>query len=130
MEVSKIGIMDIFYNISKIIDERRSQPNNIDTSEFGGRWVNKGTDKDEKWEWVEDKKVKNLRTYYVNVFNIELDYIITVGYNSIPSAIESVDCERPKDVKRVIRMLESYYGTIGNVVINSDIGDDILDDAL
>jgi hypothetical protein len=82
--------------------------------QYSGRWVNKGTDSNEDWQWVE--KVKPLRSYYVNVLNLEDDYIISVGIKALYNAIETVECEDERSIELAIKYLEAYYKCLGNVV--------------
>jgi hypothetical protein len=92
------------------------------TPRYEGQWVNKGTDEDEEWVWVD--KVKSIRTYYVNVFNLEDDYIITVGYQPRANAIETIDCADLREVEIALEYLTIYYRTFGNVITHNEIGDE------
>jgi hypothetical protein len=82
------------------------------TPRYEGQWVNKGTDKDERWVWIE----KNDGPYYVNVFNLEDDYILTVGRHPRGNAIETIDCIDLREVEIALEYLSIYYRTFGNVI--------------
>lgn len=85
------------------------------TSEYNGQWRNKGRGNHEDWQWIE-RGAK--REYKVSVFNLEDDYIITVGRKARPSAIEVVTCRDMSEVEVAIDVLTAYYGTLGNTIIS------------
>jgi hypothetical protein len=86
--------------------------------QYRGQWKNRGTDKNENWVWVEKGATKN---YKVNVFQLEDDYIITVGYRARGNAIEVVDCKDDRELEIALELLAVYYGTLGNVVTNREV---------
>lgn len=112
-------LLKLIYKLGMLAEERDRRRSSY-TPRYDGQWVNKGTDKDEKWVWID--KVKSIRTYYVNVFQLENDYIITIGYQPRANAIETVDCSDLREAEIALKYLKTYYETLGNVIINSDIG--------
>lgn len=88
---------------------------------FNGQWVNKGTRKQENWVWVD--KVTRIRPVYVNVFQIGDDYIITMGNSARPDAIDSTECENEWQAEHLMKNLGLYYEYLGNVTINSELGE-------
>lgn len=89
--------------------------------EYDGHWVNKGTFRKEKWVWVEDKKVKNIRPYYISVFNLADDYIIITGIHYREDAETCIQCEDLKEVESAKTILKAMYSVKGNVIIQTDI---------
>jgi hypothetical protein len=97
----------------KSIDKR------TDTYEpqYDGRWKNKGSHKHENWVWVEETG----RKCVVNVFQLDTDYVITVGQRARGNAIESVECRDNSELDIALELLSVYYGTLGNVVMNRKV---------
>lgn len=108
-----MGILKkIFMAIGKITEEQSDKY----TPQYSGQWKNKGTVHNEDWVWKEKAGTKSM----VNVFQLEDDYIITVGNRRRPSAIEAMSCRDEREVEIALELLSTYYGTLGNVVISME----------
>jgi hypothetical protein len=83
-------------------------------SNYTGQWKNKGDDSNERWEWVE--KTDNSRPFYVNIFNLEDDYILTVGYHPKKNAVDSMECRDKREVTIALDLFEARYSALGNVI--------------
>lgn len=99
---------------SKAIDRRH------DTYEpkYKGQWKNRGTHKHERWEWVEKGATQS---YKINVFELDGDYIITVGQRARSNAIEVVDCRDDRELEIALELLAAHYGTLGKVFTNREV---------
>lgn len=85
------------------------------TPRFTGQWVNKGGKKNENWVWV--NKVKPIRPTWVNVFQIEDDYIITMGSAQRIDAIDSTKCIDEFEARNLMDCLACYYKHQGEVTV-------------
>lgn len=87
-------------------------------SNYDGHWVDRGRGNKENWVWKEPKPT---RTLYVSVFNLEKDYIITVGFNPRANALDVIECVDEREAEHTVRYLSIYYGTLGNVVTHKEV---------
>jgi hypothetical protein len=108
-------IKRLFYEIGKLSERSKDTYK----SQYKGQWKNKGNDHNENWQWVEKDSNKN---YVVNIFQLENDFIITIGHHARSNAIETVNCKDDRELEIALRLLKTYYGTLGNVVIDTQVG--------
>lgn len=106
-------IKDLMLAYGKYIERRHDTYH----PQYKGHWKNRGGDHYEDWHWVE-KADKN---YIVNVFQLEDDFIITVGNRVRSNSIEHVRCRDEREVQIALDLLKSYYGELGNVITDKAI---------
>lgn len=83
--------------------------------QYDGMWITKKKYGVEEVVWKELKPKERVR--HVSVFNIEDDYIITVGFNKRGQSINTVSCRDSREVEMAIDLLEIEYRNMGNVII-------------
>ena len=113
------AIMKVLVAIGKAREERDLSKSTY-VPQYRGQWVDKGKGNQEDWQWVD--KVKTLRPYWVNILQLEDDYVISVGTKPLLTAIESIECEDARMVELQVKYAEKYYKVLGNVVISTQVG--------
>lgn len=113
------SITNFFWKIGKAMEDSEAKKTDTYVSKYPGKWVDKGGKKTEDWQWVEEK-VKFARPQYINIFEMEDDYIVTVGTKPRPLAIETLICEDNTDLDIKLKYTKIYYEALGNVVMPTE----------
>lgn len=108
-------ILELFRAIGAAMQRNRESMSNY-SPRYGGMWVKRkkyGVD-EIVWKDLTPKE----RPQYVSVFNIEDDYVITVGYNPRRQSIETIECDDSRSVELAVKLAKAEYSCHGNVIIS------------
>lgn len=114
-------LMKILYKFASSLAKTATVPKSKEeyVSRFSGEWVRRNKNGVEDWEWKE--KTRPIKPLYVNVFNLDEDYIIKVGYRRRGAAIKTQECRDNREAEIAVDVLKSYYEPLGNVFISDEL---------
>lgn len=67
------------------------------------------------------RKLVSRGRYWINVYNLDSEYIITLSKRESKRAVETVECRDSMEIEVALKLLKDHYSKLGKVTLNTDI---------